>query len=50
MQMFQLVQPERILYMQAKNSVDQIEWWVITFCNSISVLTDVSYSLFDQFL
>ena len=24
--MFQLVQPGRILYMQAKNSVDQLEW------------------------
>ena len=25
-QMFQLVQPERVLYMQAKNSVDLMEW------------------------
>ena len=25
--MFQLVQPERILYMQAKNSVDLMEWY-----------------------
>lgn len=24
--MFQLVQPERILYMQAKNSVEELEW------------------------
>lgn len=27
-QMFQLVQPERILYMQAKNSVEELEWYL----------------------
>lgn len=27
--MFQLMQPERILYMQAKNSVDQLEWLTV---------------------
>ena len=26
-QMFQLIQPERILYMQAKNSVEELEWY-----------------------
>ena len=25
--MFQLIQPERILYMQAKNSVEELEWY-----------------------
>lgn len=33
--MLQLVQPERVLYLQAKNSVDQLEW--------LSVLSNVCY-------
>ena len=42
-QMLQLVQPERVLYLQAKNSVDQLEWYV-------TIVTTVRHGKYIVFL